>query len=85
MPKQVFNSVTPPPPNVSCQSLVYGQLGQIIEDNHRGDIITKTYDGFVMVYTTNSRRKAFLTTWNSKPDFLVRILSPDENVVLSNG
>lgn len=68
---------------INCSELKYGELGEIVDcDGHNGDIITKIYKDFLLVYSVNSH-EAFKACWDN-PAFMVRVLEPDESITLSN-
>lgn len=70
----------------TSQDLSYGELGEIIEDTcYKGLVITRTYQGFVCVYSPNEKEKAFKTTWCKELNTSIRKLINNEKIVLSNG
>ena len=75
---------------VTCGSeeLRHGELGEIVSltvgiiTDAFGGVITRTYDGLVLLY--HPTIPAFETTWSSRDAFIVRKLGKGERIILTN-
>lgn len=72
---------------INCGVLQLGEFAEIINGGiYQGCIITKIYGNqFVVVYSPTGDITPFEITWSGTvPTFQLRILGPNESVILSN-
>jgi len=83
MPKQEL--ICKKPTRILMEDLQYGQLGCIVDnDTHNGDIVTKTFSNYVVVYSKHN--VTFKTAFNDcvARSMTVEVLDKETKVVLSN-
>lgn len=69
---------------ITCDSLKITELAEVISGDYIGIVITRYFGGFICLYSPHTKAMAFRSTWSSDPSFMLRVLSEDESITLSN-